>query len=155
MLYDLVVVMPVYNEQDCIVSVLQSWDTMLSNLKINFRILVLNDGSKDGTQEALNTLRDNEHIEISHKPNSGHGPTILMGYHKAVEMGQWVFQCDSDDEMKAEHFPQLWTERDQYVALFGIRANRLQESGRKLISTISRFIVKRLFGTANYNVHRG
>ncbi len=143
---DLAVVMPVYNEEACIVDVVKSWSAVLSGLNIAYQILVLNDGSRDGTKDVLATFADDERVEVINKANSGHGPTILMGYHKAVDLASWVFQCDSDDEMKAEHFPQFWTKRQDYGALFGIRAGRQQNIGRKLISGTSCLTVRLLFG---------
>ena len=85
-------------------------------------------------------------VEVVQKANSGHGPTILMGYRKAVEIADWVFHCDSDGETKAEYFPALWEQRDRYDALFGTRAGRQQNLARKLISAGSRLTVRLLFG---------
>jgi dolichol-phosphate mannosyltransferase len=143
---DLALVMPVYNEEACIASVLQSWLEMLGGLDIRFRLFVLNDGSKDGTQQALKAFAGREGVEVVNKSNSGHGPTILFGYGKAVDEADWIFQCDSDDEMKPEHFPELWKRRDAYDALFGVRSGRQQSFGRKVISFCSRATVRLFFG---------
>ncbi|MDM8563305.1 glycosyltransferase family 2 protein, partial [Candidatus Marithioploca araucensis] len=143
----------VYNEEACIETVIKSWYDMLSDLNMNFLIIVLNDGSQDRTAEVLAQFANNERISIINKENSGHGPTILMGYHKAVEIAEWVFQCDSDDEMKADYFPKLWAERQKYVALFGVRENRTQNLARKLISAVSRLTIKLLFGKSVIDVN--
>ncbi len=143
---ELVVVMPVYNEEECIVPVVASWRDELEALGINFRLIVLNDGSKDGTGAALQAFTNDEHIEIVNKSNSGHGPTILLGYHKAVDLAAWVFQCDSDDEMPPDAFVAFWNRRHKYDALFAIRGGREQPLGRKVISAASRITVRVLFG---------
>jgi dolichol-phosphate mannosyltransferase len=143
---DLAIVMPVYNEEDCIRDVVTSWRIMLNNLNIKFRIIVLNDGSRDRTQEILSVFSGDECIEVINKKNSGHGPTILMGYHQAVQIADWVFQSDSDNEMKPEHFPRLWEKRGDFDALFGIRKDRRQSFSRKFITTFSRLAVYVLFG---------
>jgi glycosyltransferase involved in cell wall biosynthesis len=143
---DLALVMPVYNEADCIAAVVRSWRDELSNLDLSFKILVFNDGSKDDTARALQEFYGDEHIEVVHKKNSGHGPTILLGYKRAVQIAHWVFQCDSDDEMKPAHFAALWNRRDDFDALFGVRDGREQNAGRKLISAVSRATVAALFG---------
>lgn len=153
MLKNLTLVMPVYNEEECIVDVVHSWKSMLSGLSIDFIMLVINDGSCDKTAEALLAFEGDEHVKVVNKPNSGHGPTILSGYHKAVDMSEWVFQTDSDGEMGAEYFPELWAKCDSYDALIGIRSGRLQNTGRKLISSISRLAVKLLFGTGVADVN--
>ena len=150
---DVAVVMPVYNEEACIAGVVRSWRAMLSELGLTFRILVLNDGSTDGTQAALSVFLGDECVQVIHKANSGHGPTILLGYQKAVETADWVFQCDSDDEMKPDSFPELWRRREASDALFGVRSGRRQPLARKLISACSRATVRVFFGSGVVDVN--
>ncbi len=107
---------------------------------------MLNDGSRDGTAGVLAGFSDDDRIRVVTKPNSGHGPTILMGYRMAVELADWVFQCDGDDEMDPSHFGELWRVRDDYDALFGSRLDRSQSTGRKLISAVSRVVVHLFYG---------
>ena len=144
--YDIAIVMPVYNEAECIADVVTSWIDTLSSLDMRFLILLFNDGSTDGTFKVLKQFNNHQGVCVVHQKNSGHGPTILKGYQMAQELSDWVFQCDSDDEMKALYFPELWWRRMDYDALFGIRHNRLQSAGRKLISALSRVTIKLLFG---------
>jgi len=150
---DLTLVMPVYNEEACISDVIRSWDKMLSGLKISYQMIILNDGSKDGTKDVLASFNDNDHIQVINKDNSGHGPTILLGYRKAVKVSTWTFQCDSDDEMKADYFPYLWDNREQFDALFGIRKDRKQSVGRKILSVCARITVRLLFGAGVTDVN--
>lgn len=150
---DLAVVMPVYNEEACIADVVKSWEKLLSGLGISFRMIVLNDGSRDRTKDVLAAFSGSDHIEVMNKENSGHGPTILVGYHEAVKLAPWVFQTDSDGEMGAEHFPLLWSSRENYDALFGVRAGRQQNCGRKLISAVSRATVRLVFGAGIADVN--
>lgn len=145
-LLDLAVVMPIYNEEACIVNVIKSWLSILNSLNINYCIIALNDGSTDNTEKVLAIFEDNNSVDLINKNNSGHGPTILMGYKKAVEIAEWVFQCDSDDEMKADYFPFLWEKREDFDALFGTRRGRIQNLSRKVISACSRLTVRILYG---------
>lgn len=147
MLIDLAIVMPVYNEEGCILQVVRSWLSMLSALDINFRIIILNDGSSDGTGEVLDSFVSDDRVEVINKPNGGHGPTILMGYRNATRLAEWTFQCDSDDEMKPDYFPVLWEKRESFDALFGCRKNRHQTLERKFITICSRALVHLLFGS--------
>lgn len=153
MTIDLAVVMPVYNEEECIVKVLESWLNVLSDLGMKFQIIVLNDGSSDGTQEALQVFNNDNRIEVINKTNSGHGPTILIGYKKSVKLADWTFQCDSDDEMKPDSFLTLWENRERFDALFGIRVKRNQNFARKFISSFSRIIIRLLFGAGVTDVN--
>lgn len=143
--HQLALVMPIYNEEGCILDVVTGWQNELNKLQIDYRMILINDGSKDGTRDRLAYFKDNDHILVINKPNSGHGPTILNGYNMAVEIAEWVFQVDSDNEMKPDPFFELWSKREKYCALFGIRTNRQQNIGRKVISYASRITVKLLF----------
>jgi len=144
--YDLIVIMPVYNEEACVQAVFESWDKMLRALEIRHTIHVYNDGSTDATARALECFANNATVQVINKSNSGHGPTILHGYKMSVSQAKWVFQCDSDDEICPDSFPQLWNKRNDYDALFGYRVNRVQSKGRALISAVSRWVVRVLCG---------
>jgi len=143
---ELAMVMPVYNEEACIAGVIDSWRRLLATLDIRFELIVINDGSLDGTAEALAHFREDRQIHIINKPNSGHGPSILMGYHRAVQAAEWVFQCDSDDEISADYFRDLWVRRNEFAALFGTRTGRQQNASRKLITLGSRLAVRLRYG---------
>lgn len=150
---DLALVMPVYNEEACIMDVIKSWNLMLSNLDIKYQLIILNDGSNDRTEDALKLFVHESKIRIINKKNSGHGPTILMGYQEAVSIADWVFQCDSDDEMKPDFFPYLWKNRWKFDALFGKREGRNQNLARKLISACARITVYLFYGNGVTDVN--
>lgn len=143
---ELAVVMPVFNESDCIARVVGSWLDTLESEGMSFRLLVLNDGSTDGTSSELEAFKEDKRVEVIDKPNTGHGPTILMGYSKVVGLADWVFQCDSDDEISPAHFPILWRSRHQFDALFGVRTDRTQAASRRLVSSCANLTVRLLFG---------
>jgi len=150
---ELAVVMPVYNEEECIAEVVRSWCRELERLGVDFRMLVLNDGSRDGTAAALEIFATDRRVQVVNKPNSGHGPTILAGYRRAVDLAPWVFQCDSDNEMRPTSFGELWRRRDDFDALFGARVGRRQNWGRRLISAVSRATVAALWGAGVADVN--
>ncbi len=154
-IYDLTVVMPVYNEAEAIGPVLKKWTSMLDTLKIRYRICAYNDGSKDATGEILTTFSDESNGRIIGitKPNSGHGPTILQGYREAVANSEWVFQIDSDDEMGPVAFPKLWEQRENYDFLVGQRDGRKQPLPRKIISFVSRLFVRLFYGKGIWDVN--
>ena len=132
----LCVVMPVYNEESIIKTVLAKWDDTLSSLGIDYEIRPYNDGSKDNSLAVMRDMANGRNaIHVKDKPNGGHGNTILTGYREAVADGfDWVFQVDSDDEMGPEKFVDLWTKRNDYDFLVGRRDGRVQALPRKIIS---------------------
>ena len=143
--YSLALVMPLYNEEGCAFDVVMSWANMLSRLNIDYLMIVLDDGSTDRTADILNQLADHDRIEIVRKQNTGHGPTIMLGYRRAVEVADWVFQCDGDNEMPPDHFSAMWNKREDFDALFGHREGRKQNLARCLMTRGSRMIVRMIF----------
>ncbi len=152
-MFDVTIVMPVYNEAECIGDVLNDWTAELDRFKFNYCLLVLNDGSRDNTAAVLERYAQSPRIEVINKPNSGHGPTILQGYREAVENADWIFQVDSDNEMEACHFGKVWNVRNDAEAVIGIRAGRLQPLPRKIMSAVSRMIISVFYGSGIADVN--
>ena len=152
-MYDVEIVMPVYNEAACINEVLDDWIRELDLFGISYRLLVLNDGSHDNTFEVLARYDNNPKVKVINKQNSGHGPTILQGYHIAAQEASWVFQVDSDNEIKAEHFKTLWSKREMHDAVIGIRDGRQQPLPRRIISAVSRLAVSLFYGSGIADVN--
>lgn len=144
--FDLAVVIPVYNEEACITRVVNSWRALLAQMGVRHRILVLDDGSRDGTAAQLESFKSDPAVEIIHHTNIGHGPTILRGYRRAAELADWVFQCDSDEEIRADHFPEFWRRRGGLVAVLAIRQRQTRTVSRAAISATARWFVAILFG---------
>ena len=150
---DVAVVMPVYNEAECIADVLHDWMHELDRVGITYRLLVLNDGSRDNTAAVLKQFESSPAVTIINKKNSGHGPTIRMGYELACREAHWVFQVDSDNEIKAEQFQKLWAAREGCAAVIGIRDGRQQQPSRKAISFFSRCVVRLFYGSGIADVN--
>ena len=150
---ELTVVMPVYNEEGAISSVLAQWSEALQALQIDYQIAVYNDGSKDGTLPAIQTIAQKDpRIAVVDKPNSGHGPTILKGYHDHLG-SSWIFQIDSDGELGPEKFVVLWSNRAAYDFLIGNRICRKSPLSRKITTWISRGIVWLFYGRLVFDVN--
>ncbi len=153
-MFDLVVVIPVYNEDEIILDVINDWKSTLEKLNINHCISVYNDGSKDNTQQVLDAaFGEDAAVHLIHKENSGHGPTILQGYLAYAQKSQWLFQVDSDNEMPASEFVSLWNARENYDFLLGRREEREQALSRKLTSLFSRLTVRVFTQSSCYDVN--
>jgi dolichol-phosphate mannosyltransferase len=150
---ELVVVIPVYNEEGAITGVVRKWVQELLRLQIDYQMHIYNDGSRDRTQEILRELSSkNPGVVVHSKANSGHGPTILQGYRENSD-ATWILQIDSDDEIGTESFETLWSKREGYDFLLGCRNGKKRPWSRKIVSGLSRLTVKALYGKGVYDVN--
>lgn len=140
---ELIAVMPVYNEQDNIATVIMEWLDAFSREGVRCSLIAVNDGSTDGSLSILRKLEVQfpDRIEIIDKANSGHGRSCRAGYDAAVQRGApWILQIDSDGQCDPAFFPQFWSKRREADCVFGVRVTRDDGRLRKLISTASRVL---------------
>ena len=151
--HELAVIMPVYNEAAVIGTVLAKWAAELDRLGLDYQIHAYNDGSRDATLAALQrAAAEHPRVCVHDKRNSGHGPTILLGYREHTD-ARWIFQVDSDDEMGPEHFHALWERRSRCDFLIGTRAQRASPWPRRVMSLVSRLVVRLCYGRGVYDVN--
>lgn len=145
----LVVVIPVYNEQECIEEVLTSWGNFLNRYlqDTTFKIVVVNDGSRDNTPKILDDIATKyPYLHIVHQQNGGHGEAVLNGYTIALKFEpDWVFQVDSDNQFLPEDFSKLWENRTKSNFVMGYRKKRYDEFNRLIITRIVRIIIFLLY----------
>jgi glycosyltransferase involved in cell wall biosynthesis len=146
---ELAVVMPVYNEEANIETVLNEWMAELSQLGILFSILAINDGSRDGTATVLHRLAERfpaQIVAIS-QANAGHGRACRTGYDRAVRIGAaWTLQIDSDGQCDPRFFAQFWHEHANGDCIFGLRTTRDDGPIRSLVSALCRVATSALTG---------
>ena len=134
----LAIVMPVYNEEECVGQVFEEWLPVLDSLNINYCFYAYDDGSKDKTLEILKLYESQNSGKvkaISHA-NKGHGQTCVEGYKLALKEGcHYVLQIDSDGQCDASFFESFWKERLN-APVFGFRATREDGNTRWWISRI-------------------
>jgi dolichol-phosphate mannosyltransferase len=152
----LAVVVPVYNEEANLIPLLRDWQPVFDQTDGPYRIIFVNDGSTDQSPNVLEERQKGEEkIEVITQANAGHGPAILSGYRLALEAlgAEWVFQIDSDHQLDTAAFAELWSNRDGYDLLLAERVEKDASRGRKMISGVSRLIVRMLFGRAVNDVN--
>lgn len=137
--------MPVYNEERTVEAVLRSWLALLDGMEIEYELRVYDDGSTDRTPSILRGLAlDAPRLGVIGQDNRGHGPTLVRGYEECI--GDWVFQTDSDGEIPASEFVELWRSRNAFDYLLGYRVGRTSTLPRRAISVLAALSVRALFG---------
>jgi len=143
---ELIAIIPVYNEDGVIREVVQEWHDKLCALNIRFELHVYNDGSRDASLSILRELEKSlQYLVVHDQLNKGHGPTILQSY-KSFSHIPWLFQVDSDNEVKPDSFHLLWDKKDNYDLLLGKRSNRQNPFVRQVVSAVAAGLVRYAFG---------
>lgn len=130
---DLVVIVPVYNEEKILHELYARLTKAAKQVSENYRILFINDGSNDASMEVILTFAANDenvdYIDLSR--NFGHQQAVSAGLD-AVE-GKAVVIIDGDLQDPPELIPQLYVEyKKGYDVVYAQRKRREGESVFKL-----------------------
>ncbi len=99
---ELSVVIPAYNEEGAIKDTIETVRSVLSDLGTSFEIIVVNDGSTDGTLEAA----QDSGVRVVHSPeNYGYGASLKRGI--AEGSSEYVAIIDADGTYPPEELPRM------------------------------------------------
>jgi len=148
---NIVIVMPVYNEESIIVDFLLELDTHFVGTDVAF--IVVNDKSSDRTLEVLTAIRLKSNLEIiNNLVNLGHGRTLLRGLERALELEyRVVISVDGDGHFRGNDIRNLYDtflkSSHSEVLLEGVRIMRTEPVYRKFTSAMTRLLVWSRSGT--------
>jgi glycosyltransferase involved in cell wall biosynthesis len=143
----LYIIIPAYNEEANVETVAKEWHHIVEKTGADSKLLIIDDGSKDGTYKKLTELQfELPQLQVITKKNSGHGATILYGYNTAIASGaDYVFQTDSDGQTLPDEFWPFWDKRTEYDAQIGYRKKRQDGISRIFITKILRLVLRLSF----------
>lgn len=100
-MFYLTIIVPVYNETNTILKILEK----ISNIKLKKQIIIVDDGSTDGTREKLLKIKKKGLKTLFHKNNLGKGAAIITA-QKYVK-GNYVVIQDADLEYNPKDYLKL------------------------------------------------
>ncbi len=133
-LKSLSVFLPAYNEEDSIAITVENVVKVLKDLKIEWEVLVINDGSKDQTAEVVKELgKKYPNVKlVNHEVNKGYGRALKTGFSSARY--PWVAFVDSDGQFDFEEIKKLIAKTDEADVILGYRLNRADPFQRRIFT---------------------
>lgn len=140
------VVAPVFNERENLKPLVDEILAVLRTSPISFEILLVDDGSQDGSSEEIDRLAQ-EHPEvrgIHFEANCGQTAAFDAGFKNA--RGAVVVTIDADLQNDPRDIPALLKALDGHDAAIGFRAERRDNTVRRYSSKIANAVRNRLSG---------
>ncbi len=149
---DLSVVIPAYNEEKRLGATLRRVLDYLAAERVRYEVLVVDDGSVDGTAGVVQGLAS-EGVELVRQPqNRGKGAAVRRGV--LASRGEWVLVTDADLSTPIEDLERLRARAEDADLILGSRAvadseiTRRQPIPRELMGKTFNLIIRRLGLTA-------
>jgi glycosyltransferase involved in cell wall biosynthesis len=140
-----------FNEEKNLLTVVPEWIESLSSnpsfVKFGFEIVLVDDGSSDGTWQIIKQLAEEYPDNISKfriKQNSGAGFAFAFGLIKA--RGKFVAIYDADGQYSASHLLEASKYLTEPIAICGFRESRNAPFWQVFGSLSTNFLFKLLFG---------
>jgi len=123
------VIIPAYNEEAAIEETLDRLSAGLRDAELDYEVIVVNDGSADGTAARL---RDRDDIRlVEHHANRGYGASLKTGIrHSRHEL---IVIVDADGTYPLERIPELVRLAQRADMVVGARTKSSQHSPLRLI----------------------
>ncbi len=135
---------PCYNEQDNVEPLTRKTVGVLESLVRDWEIILVNDGSRDGTGAAIDRLagQDPRIRAVHHAVNGGYGAALKTGFKSATR--PLVFFTDGDGQFDVAEIDKLLERRGDGDIICGIRKHRQDKFIRKVNSACWAWLVKRV-----------
>ncbi len=141
---ELSLVIPAYNEEQSIEPCVREANAVLARLGRGYEIVVVDDGSTDGTFERLRTLkRDVANLRaVRFARNRGQTAAMAAGFEHA--RGEIIVTMDADMQNDPADIPRLLDNMGEWDVVCGVRAGRRDSLVRKASSVIANSVRNRL-----------
>jgi glycosyltransferase involved in cell wall biosynthesis len=146
-------VLPAYNEEANVERVVSRVAESLRRRVADFEIIVVDDGSSDGTAAVLERLRATQPYlrVVTHPVNRGYGAALRSGF--AAARHPWIFIMDCDNQFDPSEIGLLLDRSDAADIVSGVRQVRRDPLLRQMNSWAFFSLVRLLFGRLAIDVN--
>ena len=153
---------PVYNEWPSIENMMKELQSYLSNYKHNYKILICDDGSTDGSLEYIKSLDNKNIILLEHPFNRGLGESIRDIFEYVVQNGKEediLIRMDGDNTHNPKYISEFLTELDKGFDVVVASRQTFNDKNlslyRNSLSYFARFFMKIFFKLPNVSEYSG
>ena len=140
------VVIPVYNEEECLPIIVPAVAEVMSGLGRDYEIVLVDDGSRDGSYARMLELKQ-KHPQmrcLKFRKNAGQTAAMFAGFRAA--RGGVVITLDADLQNDPRDIPKLLEKIPEFDAVVGWRAKRNDPAWRLIQSRIANWVRNKLSG---------
>lgn len=137
------IIVPAFNEKENIKPLMEEIDSVVEKHKRSYEVIVVDDGSFDGTLEEAKKLKENyRYLKVfSHRANLGKTEAILTGFRHST--AQVLVIMDADLQFDANDIPRLIEEIEKgYDIVTGWKQGDYQ---KKFVSGVYNLLSRWLF----------
>ncbi len=137
---------PAYNDEGSIAGMVNNALKLLPQFTDDYEVIVVNDGSSDGTAAALDDLaRQHSRVRVIHHPrNRGYGGALRTGFINATK--DWVFYTDGDGQYDVNEMAKLVPlMTDEVDVVNGYKIRRSDGKRRIILGAIYKLLARMLF----------
>ncbi len=139
-------VLPAHNEVENLAAVVRPLAAALERLVDRFEIVIVNDGSSDGTADLADKLAlEDERVHVVHHAvNQGYGAALVSGFDDGC--CDWLFFTDADGQFDVCEIKSLVELAGEHDFIVGYREARDDPWHRRLYGRLFSWSVRTLFG---------
>ena len=140
------VILPAHNEEEAVAATVHEVIDTLSAWKLDFEVIVVDDGSKDHTGVILDTMATTHPcLKVIHHPvNQGYGAALVSGFEAVSK--ELAFFMDSDGQFDIHDLERFFPLIKEYDAVLGYRVHRQDTWMRKVNAWGWKMLVGMVFG---------
>ncbi len=147
-MYELSVIVPVFNEAQNIATLHEEITRTLTLMKITYEVIFINDGSKDNSSFILDELKTrHEFVRVIHlQINSGQSFAMKQGIDAAT--GKYVAFLDADLQNNPTDISAMYHLLSACDVVLGYRGKRRDNLWKRATSEIGNLVIRLLFGVS-------
>jgi glycosyltransferase involved in cell wall biosynthesis len=147
---------PVYNDETTVRAITERALSMLEAYGLPFEIIIVNDGSLDGSRDVAEQLAS-EHPGavrvVHHEANRGYGAAFRSGVD--ASRFDWICMVDGDNEYDVHDVLKMLELRNFYRMVIGFRYRKLYSTSRIFVSYVYNRLLRWLFRTPFRDISTG